>query len=311
MGGGSLTILPPSEENIQLCATAIQRGQTVVMPTETVYGLAADALNPDAVARVFAAKGRPTDNPLIVHLESLEQLGDVVSQIPQTVQPLASAFWPGPLTLVLPKKTSVPDSVTGGLDTVAVRIPDHPVAQALIRAAARPLCAPSANRFMALSPTRAADVDSKLDAFAILDGGDCAIGIESTVLDLTSEMPRILRPGQVTRALIEGQLGFAIGEGNGVDRKSPGQYPKHYSPRTPVFLIEKLEPNQDGLTFDIPVNPNQIQMLRDPIAYAAALYTNLHRLDLEGLGAIYVQCPPDREEWAAVWDRLRRATGVP
>ena len=297
------TILPPTPENIALAATALQRGELVGMPTETVYGLAADLWNPLALRATFAAKGRPADNPLIVHVAHLEQLDALVAEWPVDARRLAERFWPGPLTLVLPKREEVPLEATGGLDTVAVRVPAHPVALRLIDAAGTPLTAPSANPFMGLSPTRPEHV---MVAALVLDGGPCVVGIESTVIDLSEGEPRLLRPGGIPRAAVEATLRKTLA-GKAEARRAPGDYPRHYAPRTPVRLADRLGPHDTGLTFDGP-HEGQIRLPLDPAAYAISMYAALHRLDALGLGEIVIQAPPRAEAWEAVWDRLERAT---
>jgi L-threonylcarbamoyladenylate synthase len=283
------------------------------MPTETVYGLAADALNPAAVRATFAAKGRPADNPLIVHVLDLEGARRVAREIPEAAAKLAEAFWPGPLTLVLPKRPEVPAEVTAGLDTVAVRVPAHPVARALLKRWDGPLTAPSANLFSGLSPTRPEHLEPRLleHVALVLDGGACEVGIESTVLDLTVDPPRILRPGGVGRSEIERVLGKPVGllrEQEDAGR-SPGTFPRHYSPRTPLVLVDRLSPDQAGLTFSAPQNKGQIQLPADPPQYARRLYDALHTLDKAGFPALHVESPPRGDEWESVWDRLRRAMG--
>ena len=298
----------PSKEAIQRAADAIKHGHLVGMPTETVYGIAADALDPKAVQATFDLKGRPGDNPLIVHLASFEDVSFVASSVPEEVHLLSDCFWPGPLTLVLPKKPTVPDVVTAGLPTVAVRVPQHPVALALLKAAARPLSAPSANKFMGLSPTTAEDIDPEIAAglALILEGGPCEVGIESTVLDLSGPSPVLLRPGAISREELESVLGVDIATGN--ERKAPGMYPRHYSPRTRVRLAESLTPAEAGLVFSDPFPGPQIQMSPDPRQYAASLYASLAELDRMGLQEIVIQRPPQTEEWEAVNDRLSKAT---
>lgn len=280
----------------------------VVMPTETVYGLAADAFQAQAVGQIFQAKGRPANHPLIVHIGSLGQLESVAIAIPSRALDLAQVFWPGPLTLVLPKHPSVPAEVTGGLDSVAVRMPNHQQALKLLTFAGTPVCAPSANRFTGLSPTRAHDVDPSLGAFAILDGGECQVGIESTVLDLTGDCPIVLRPGDIGAESLSAILGTEVSVSGEASPKSPGQHPRHYAPITPVFLVETLLPEQAGLTLGDPSNPDQIKMNGDPRQYARALYAALSALDRKSLSGIYIERPPQSGEWAAVWDRLQRAT---
>ena len=278
------------------------------MPTETVYGLACIATNREAVRKVFEAKGRPADNPLIVHISNFEQVAELTEGASREAEELAGAFWPGPLTLVLKKRSLIPDEVTAGRDTVALRIPAHPIARSLIQATGAPLAAPSANRFMALSPTRAQhiapDVAERLTL--ILDGGPSEVGIESTVVDCT-EAVRILRHGGISRAQIEAVLGHPISAGD-ERTKAPGQYPRHYAPRTRVELVPRLGPEDAGLTFDDPCNPQQIKMPPDPAAYAARLYNALHALDCQDLSVLKVQSPPTTDAWEAVWDRLKKAS---
>lgn len=277
------------------------------MPTETVYGLAAALWDRDALRATFAAKERPADNPLIVHVAHLEGLDEVVAAWPDIARRLAERFWPGPLTLVLPKRSRVPLEATGGLDTVAVRVPAHPVALRLIDAAGTPLTAPSANPFMGLSPTRAAHVNLPGVAM-VLDGGPCAVGIESTVVDLSGPLPRLLRPGGVSRASIEAVLEGPL-KGKGDVRRAPGDYLRHYAPRTRVRLADRLESGEVGLTFDEP-GEGQVRLPRDPATYGVSMYAALHRLDALGVHEIVVQSPPRTAEWEAVWDRLDRAIAL-
>lgn len=309
-----MTILKPTHENIVRAAEAIRAGELVGMPTETVYGLAADATNREAVLKIFELKHRPAENPLIVHVAHLAQVGLLASDFPERAQRLAELFWPGPLTLILPKREEVLPEVTGGLATVAVRIPSHPVALRLIDEASVPIAAPSANPFMGLSPTRAAHLDKVMaeGLSLVLDGGACEVGLESTVVDLSSAEPRLLRPGGIPRADIERALGQRLSERSSDlsagERASPGQYPKHYAPRTPVRLTDELHLGDAGITFLDPW-PNQIQLPRDPREYAISLYAALHKLDAAGHQEILIESPPETPEWEAVWDRLRKAAG--
>lgn len=299
---------------IEAAADALRRGELVVMPTETVYGLAADATNPEAIARIFALKGRPSDNPLIVHVGTTVTLTEVARDIPDAAWTLVNRFWPGPLTLVLPRSEAIPPPVSAGLDTVAVRMPNHPVALALLSESERPLAAPSANRFMALSPTRAEDVSPEIRAglHAVLDGGPCTIGLESTVLSLVGE-PTILRPGAITRVQIAAALNAEVRERETVQddgpRQAPGTYRRHYAPKTPVVLAGSLAPDDAGLILATPQNSRQILMPPDPSGYAAALYAALAALDREGPTRIVIETPPDAPAWRAVRDRLARMTG--
>ena len=309
-------------------------GKLVAFPTETVYGLGANALDASAVARIFAAKGRPAYNPLIVHLADASQIHEVAASWPEPASRLAERFWPGPLTLVLPRRDIVPDIVTATGPTVAVRVPAHPVAQALLRAAAVPLAAPSANRSTELSPTRAEHVlrglDGRIDL--LLDGGPTAGGIESTVLDVTTMPPRLLRPGLLGVAELEPVIGPLVRapstQAETADvLASPGMMPRHYAPRTPLECIEAgremerlglllAESRRVGwLAFGDPASmiPSGViprVLPSDPAGYAAQLYAVLHELDDARLDRILVTLPPDRVEWLAVRDRLHRAASI-
>ena len=285
-------------------ALLIRAGRLVAFPTETVYGLGANALDAAAVERIFAAKGRPGSSPLIVHVDSVEMARRYVTQWPAAAETLARHYWPGPLTLVLPKQPVIPDVVTAGLPTVGIRIPAHPLALALIREAAVPIAAPSANRFTELSPTTAGHVPEALADY-LLDGGPARVGIESTVLSLAGP-PTLLRPGVIPLPRIEALIGTVATVAAPADdaHPSPGMHARHYRPTTPLYL----------LPHDAPTPPGRGQLLRlgaempsDPLAYAAALYDKLHRLDQEHLDWIAVEKPPETPEWAGVLDRLRRA----
>lgn len=307
-----MPILAPTPEAIAEAVAALRRGELVGMPTETVYGVAALAADPAAIARVFAAKGRPADNPLILHLAAAARLPEVAREVPAAAARLAAAFWPGPLTLVLPRQPQVLDAVTAGRDSVAVRVPAHPVAQQLLAAVAAPLAAPSANPFMGLSPTTAAAIAPELQQrlALTLDGGACAVGLESTVVDCCAA-PRVLRPGGISRAALAAVLGHDVplaAAATSGPRQAPGQYSRHYAPRTPLQLVDRLTPQQAGLCFGAAANPQQVQMPADPEAYAAALYRVLHALDALLLPALQVERPPANESWEAVWDRLRKAS---
>ena len=303
-----MSVLQPTRDNLLWVANEISEGRLAILPTETVYGLAADANNPEAVANIFKLKGRPADNPLIVHIASVKQIEQFASAIPESVQYLAEAFMPGPLTLVLPKRPTVSDILTAGLDTVAIRLPDHPACLAVMELGSLALAMPSANLFMGLSPTRVEMIDLQLAkrVAAVVDGGPCAVGIESTVLDLTGE-PTILREGSVTRQNIESVLNRSIGVG-AKSRKSPGMYKRHYASRTKCKILLKIGRSEPGLVFEEPANENQIQMPKDPSAYAHLLYASLADLDSRGLTEFFVEPPPDTHEWIAVWDRLSKAT---
>lgn len=306
-----MRVLPPTDASVEYAAEAIRRGQLVAMPTETVYGVAANALDPEAVRRLYALKGRPAENPMIVHIARLEDLSELVGEFPDAARTLAERFWPGPLTMVLRKSPKVPPEVTAGLDTIAVRMPRHPVALQLILAAGVPLAAPSANRFTRLSPTGPEHIDDELRAglACVLDGGRSPVGLESTVIDMTVWPPQILRPGGVSRGDIQAALGVPLGQiPSAKMRRSPGMYPRHYAPMARVVLVDRIENGYPGLVFGAPAGPQQIRMPNDATAYASALYDALHRLDRERPAEIYVERPAGGPEWEAVLDRLAKAS---
>jgi L-threonylcarbamoyladenylate synthase len=319
----------PNADVIAEAARILRAGGLVSFPTETVYGLGANALDAAAVARIFVAKGRPANNPLIVHVANAGEARGIVTDWPPSAERLAERFWPGPLTLVLPRRDTVPDAVTAKGPTVAVRVPAHPLAQALVRVAGVPIAAPSANRSMELSPTRAEHVlrglDGRIDM--LLDGGPTAGGIESTVLDLTTMPPRLLRPGLLSLVELEAVIGPVTRAAPSAREAttalpSPGLLPRHYAPRTPLECVETASAERvaallrEGwrigwMTFADPVVAPSGAMLRvlpsDPAGYAAQLYAVLHELDAAGLDRILVTLPPDTVEWLAVRDRLGRA----
>lgn len=287
-------------------AALIRAGELVAFPTETVYGLGANAIDPAAVEKIYIAKCRPATSPLIVHVSSIGMARELVREWPERAEKLAAKFWPGPLTLVLPKRSHVPDRVTAGLDTVGIRLPAHPIAQTLIREAGVPIAAPSANPFMQLSPTTAQHVrDSLGDRVAmVLDGGPSNVGIESTVLSLAHSEPILLRPGMISRQQIEEVIGpvkliETVTEG---PHASPGLHARHYSPKTPLILLQPGEalPPGNVVCLEMPANPSE---------YAAALYERLHDADSKGFDWIALREPPPGEEWAAIRDRLQRASG--
>jgi L-threonylcarbamoyladenylate synthase len=311
-----------SPREIASAAALLQAGRLVAFPTETVYGLGANALDPEAVARIYAVKGRPATSPLIVHVASIEMAKSLVTNWPEQAQRLAEKFWPGPLTLVLEKQPAIPHIVTAGLSTVGIRMPAHPVALALIRAAGVPLAAPSANRFMHLSPTTASHVRDGLDSGLdlILDGGPCQVGIESTVISLAGSHPVLLRPGGISRAEIEAVIGpvftsiVQTNDAPGGAHPAPGMHPRHYSPRTQLLLVEKGEvpATGEGIYLQHRHSPSRtdmtiIAMPRVPSEYAAALYDKLHEADAGHYDWIAVDLPPNLPEWEAVLDRLHRA----
>jgi len=307
-----------SEEQIRHAAGLLRARSLVAFPTETVYGLGANALDPLAVARIFEAKGRPNSSPVIVHISDIEMVGEVASEWPERARRLAERFWPGPLTLVVPKQPGVPDIVTAGLMTVGVRMPAHPVALALIRAAQVPVAAPSANRFTQLSPTTAEHVrqgmGNRVDY--ILDGGPCTVGIESTVLSLADGVPTLLRPGGISALQIEELIGpiARVAEQDDGPHPAPGMHARHYSPGTRLLLVDggDVPRNGAGAYLQLRLVPRTsvrkvVMMPADAVGYAARLYQVLHGLDADGYDWIAVDTPEPGEEWEAVLDRLRRA----
>lgn len=320
----------PDAAILRRAAEVLRSGGLVAFPTETVYGLGAVATDPAAVRRIFDAKGRPSTNPLIVHVDGVEMARDCISDWPGAAERLASSFWPGPLTLVLPRSSAIPDVVTAGRGTVGVRMPANEVARRLIETVGRPLAAPSANRSNRVSPTTAEhvlqDLDGRVDM--VLDAGPATVGLESTVLDLTREpLLRILRPGPITRQQIDALGGFRWDEEapETVDDRpapSPGMSSLHYAPATPTFRVEhehELTPTawagRAALIRFGPVEagPSELRCpvggprLADPSVAAARLYELLRELDGRGLDRIVVVMPPDEPEWAAIRDRLNRA----
>jgi L-threonylcarbamoyladenylate synthase len=292
--------------SVEHAAALIRAGKLVAFPTETVYGLGANALDAAAVARIFEAKGRPRNIPLIVHVDSVEMARGLASRWPDAAETLARRYWPGPLTLVVPKRQdpAIPDIVTAGLPTVGLRMPAHPLALALIGAAGVPIAAPSANRFTELSPTTAAHVPEALADY-VLDGGPARVGIESTVLSLVGA-PWLLRPGVIPLPEIEaliGPVGMAADPAEGA-HDAPGMHPRHYRPATPLYLLGPGEAPPAGKGAWLRIGR---EMPADPREYAAALYETLHRLDERRPDWIAVERPPDTPEWAGVLDRLRRA----
>jgi len=285
-------------------AELIRAGRLVAFPTETVYGLGANALDADAVARIFAAKKRPRTSPLIVHVASREMARGLAALWPDAAETLAQRYWPGPLTLVLPKCPAIPDIVTAGLPTAGFRMPAHAMALDLIRAAGVPIAGPSANRFTELSPTAAAHIGGDMADY-VLDGGPATVGIESTVLSLAGE-PVLLRPGVIPLPEIEALIGPVkkAAEAGAGPHASPGMHARHYRPRTPLYLLGADDAAPAGRGAWLRLGR---EMPGDPLAYAAALYETLHRLDGEGYDWIAVERPPETAEWAGVVDRLQRA----
>lgn len=304
---------------IDQAVAALRRGALVAMPTETVYGLAADARNPAAVRAIFAAKGRPADHPLIVHLADSAQVGAWASDIPATAHALMRAFWPGPLTLILPKAAAVDPVVTGGQDTVGLRVPAHPVAHALLHAYGDGLAAPSANRFGRISPTTAAHVRAEfpdLDLL-ILDGGASRVGLESTIVDLSGAVPRLLRPGHIRQAQVEALIGPLTLPPDHEGPRASGRLLAHYAPTRPLDLVSGellpayCERYADGVVWlsagALPEGCAGLALPADSAGYAQGLYAALRTLDAGSAKRIAVLLPPDGSDWDAVHDRLRRA----
>ena len=303
----------------------LRRGGLVAFPTETVYGLGADASNPAAVARIYEVKGRPAGHPVIVHIGDIGQLARWARDIPEAATKLATHFWPGPLTLVLRRAPGVGSQLTGGQDTIGVRVPGHPVALQLLREFGGGIAAPSANRFGRISPTTAEHVRSDLasEVELILDGGACEIGIESTIVDLSGGRPVLLRPGRIAAGEIAATLGIAPLSPDSDAPRAPGTLAAHYAPQQPLRLIESdrwdrsvvgISRGRSVLSFrsqpEGDMSTMWIEASRQPQQYGHDLYANLRALDSSGCDRILVEEPPDTLEWAAVRDRLMRAGSV-
>lgn len=323
--------ISPASSLIAPAAERLRAGGIVAFPTETVYGLGADARNPDAVRRVFEMKGRPADHPLIVHLAGAGQAAAWAAEIPESARRLMECFWPGPLTLVLPARDDVPRVITGGQDSVAVRAPAHPVAQALLAAFGGGLAAPSANPFGAVSPTEAQHVR---DAFGgrvetILDGGPCRFGLESTIVSLLDAQPRVLRPGALPLAALRAVLGddgIAGGQPRSAQPRVPGALAAHYAPATPLELqsgatltaraeellaqglkLAVLRRDQGLCDSALPPQVSQFLLPSAPEGYARHLYARLREIDHFAFDHLLVEAPPHDDDWWAVNDRLARA----
>jgi len=314
-----------SREALARAAEVLRSGGLVAFPTETVYGLGADAANTDAIKKIYAAKGRPRNHPLIVHLGSASEVSDWAIDVPLAAERLAKRFWPGALTLIFKRALHVNDLVTGGQHTIALRVPSHPVAQALLASFGRGIAAPSANRYGRVSATRAEHVRTEFGSAVdcVLDGGACDLGIESTIVDVSGTQPALLRPGSISARELEAVLGMPLGAPGSQSPRAPGTLPKHYAPRTPLMLIEAdlllelagsmarqrqrvavlarsaLRPIAGDITW--------IAAPADARGYAHDLYSNLRSLDAAGCAAILVEQPPLATEWAAIQDRLMRA----
>jgi L-threonylcarbamoyladenylate synthase len=307
-------------------ASILRRGGLVAFPTETVYGLGADAANARAVAGIFAAKGRPADHPLIVHVADANGIRRWARDVPAVAWRLAERFWPGPLTLILKRAPAVHDVVTGGQDTVGLRVPAHPVALALLMAFGGSVAAPSANRFGRVSATSAAHVRAEFGATVdcVLDAGACALGLESTILDLSGNRPRVLRPGGVSREALGEILGEVPGIGGDGGPRVPGRLAAHYVPETPLRLVQDAieSARQSPVPGELPtavlslhppvtamVGYRWVTMPADPASYGQQLYARLREVDTWGCGLLLVERPPEGQAWEAVHDRLIRAAG--
>jgi L-threonylcarbamoyladenylate synthase len=318
-----------SDSAIKKAADLLKQGYLVAFPTETVYGLGADASNDQALARLYAAKGRPGDHPVIVHLSDMAKITQWAIDIPDEAYKLAETFVPGPLTFILKRARHVSDRVTGGQNTVGLRIPSHPIALDLLREFGGGVAAPSANKFGKLSPTCAVDVaDSFGDEVSmVLDGGPCDVGIESTIVDLTGAVARILRPGMITKSALQSVLGIEVLEPAGKERQSPdnsvrvpGGLPSHYAPNTPLQIVTSEElgrfahgprPKMAVLSFQ-PMPPGYesklwISLPRDPAQYARQLYSSLRLLDSHQATNILIEAVPGEPDWTGIRDRISRA----
>jgi L-threonylcarbamoyladenylate synthase len=314
-----------TQVEIDTAVQALRDGELVAFPTETVYGLGANAANPAAVAKIFAAKGRPPEHPVIVHLDSPRYLHRWVREVPEAAMRLAEAFWPGPLTMVMPRAAIVHDVITGGQDTIAIRVPSHPMAQQLLTAFGGGIAAPSANRYGRLSPTRAEHVREELgeSVRVLLDGGECQIGLESTIVSFEGKDVRLLRPGSITAAQVRGLLGELLIGPDGASPRVPGSAAMHYAPSTPMTIVPagEIDAQADStsaggrriavLAQRLPLRAHKyvtwINAGRRPENFGHDLYNNLRTLDKAGCQHILVQAVPDGEAWDAIRDRLLRA----
>jgi L-threonylcarbamoyladenylate synthase len=307
-------------QEVRRAAEILRRGGLVAFPTETVYGLGADASSAEAVARLYRVKGRPAEHPVIVHFAAPDLAFAWAREIPDAAKKLAERFWPGPLTLILKRADPAKDFITGGQDTVGLRVPSHPIAHELLKAAGRGVAAPSANRFGRVSPTTAAHVRDDLgkDVDLVLEGGSSEVGIESTIVDLSGDTPVLLRPGRISKQDLETALRSPVAEKSSSSPRHSGGLGRHYAPRTPARLvpaydldkeIARLKEKVAVLAFSRPDERVDywLRMPRDPRAYAQKLYSALRELDSAGCEEILVEAPPDAPGWVAVRDRLQRA----
>lgn len=314
-----------SHSQLQQAVAALRAGEVVAFPTETVYGLGADASNPEAVKKIYQLKGRPSSHPLIVHIGDITQLPQWASDLSLAAINLASEFWPGPLTLVLKRDPALNTVVTGGQDTVAVRVPHHPVAQQLLKAFGGGIAAPSANRFGHVSPTRAEHVREEFGAEVgiVLDGAGCEIGLESTIVSCVGSVPQLLRPGAITLSQLQAVVPQVTAALDATTPRAPGMLERHYSPRTPLKLVATSDLQaairqitQAGETVAVlatfPTTELNEQIIwinggTNPTLYARHLYGNIRVLDKLGASVILVEALPSSDQWVAVNDRLRRA----
>ena len=306
---------------IKEAVALLQNGEIVAIPTETVYGLAADATNDEALLKIFAAKGRPSDHPLIVHIESFDKVNDWAELVPKSAKKLAQHFWPGPLTMIFWKRKTVSNLITGGLNTVAVRVPNHPVALEIIQKLGKGVAAPSANAHKKTSPTKPEHVFKSLKGkiAAIVDGGSCSVGIESTIVDMTKETPTILRPGVITADMIEKVLNTKVYQPFNHSDKVSGNMEVHYQPKKPLFVLSKkeielcierekniavmhysvIEKNSDAAFYQMPVTKSE---------YARKFYEMLHHIDDTNVEKILVEQLPNSDDWGDINDRLKKAS---
>lgn len=332
----TLLLHPDTNGAIAQAGELLAAGQVVGIPTETVYGLGANALDGAAVRQIFAAKGRPSDNPLIVHIADFAQIYDLTAQVPDTAVQLAQAYWPGPMTIILPKASCIPDEVSAGLDTVGIRLPSHPIARAVIRAAGVPIAAPSANLSGRPSTTTAAHVMEDMEGkiAAVVDGGACAVGVESTVVSLAGDVPRLLRPGGISLEQLEAVLGTvevdrAIRQqiGDDVQVSAPGMKYRHYAPHAPVtavcgdplrgadYISNHLTKTSGVICFDEFAARFESQIVHtigrsdDSAAQARAIFDALRAFDHTDVTEIWAQCPDDSGIGLAVANRLKKAAG--
>ena len=318
----------PSSESIAAAADILRSGGLVAFPTETVYGLGADADNEAAVRKIFAAKGRPADHPVIVHLAAAEEMNAWAEHVPQSAVRLAAAYWPGPLTIILRRSSKALDVVTGGQDTVGLRVPNHPVALALLKELGRGIAAPSANRFGRISPTLAAHVRQELGDIVdtILDGGPSQVGLESTIVDLTGEQPVLLRPGAISVEQLEAVIGEPLGDAGDNTTRASGRLQSHYAPRADVKIIEPIDLpgtmrrcTEAGQGFAVLCDPlvakaanvhqaHWYKLSADPVVRAQRLYIALRAADDAGYPLLVVVHERDpQNQDAAIWDRLQKA----